>query len=152
LTRRRIPKLTPERNQPQRPMSEGTLTSFGKFSAQAKTILLAAQRYAEGMQLALGSEHMLMASMVTPDTDAYQLLRKIPITPDQLRLALAMNPPKRGESAGMRQEAKSILERAAFQAAVLGMEEITPECILWSLVSDTDCVAYRLIAQLGVEP
>lgn len=133
-------------------MSEGTLTSFGKFSAHAKTILLAAQRYAEGMRLSLGSEHMLMACMVTPDTDAYQVLRKIPITPDQLRLALAMNPPKRVEGDGMRQEAKSVLERAAFQAAVLGMEEITPECILWSLVSDTDCVAHRLITQLGVEP
>src|SRR3989338_6140490 len=104
------------------------------------------------MHSGFGSEHLLMAVMVTPDTNAYQLLRKIPITPDQLRLALAMNPPKPVTGTSLRDEAKSVLERAAFQAAVLGTNQIEPEFILWSLVSDAHCAAYQLVRQLGVEP
>lgn len=139
-------------------MSSTPQPSFGKFSQAAKTVLLAAQRYAEATHTLLGSEHLLLAIAVTPDTPAYQLLRKVPITPDQLRLALSLLTSTDAASAGkrssrgMQPEAKAVLERAAFQATVLGTPLIETEFILWSLVSASDSTAYQLVTQLGVEP
>ncbi|MBI4185581.1 ATP-dependent Clp protease ATP-binding subunit [Candidatus Berkelbacteria bacterium] len=133
-------------------MSDQVPSTFGKFSAGAKTVLLAAQRYAEAMQTALGSEHLLMAISVTPDTVAYELLRKVPVTPDQIRIALTHRSPGKAGKRGMTPEAKSIIERAAFQASILGAPAIATEFILWSLVSDAACTAYQLIAHVGVEP
>ncbi len=138
--------------------SERPTNTFRKFSTTARRVLVAAQRAAEVARAPLGSEHLLLAIAVTPDTSAYQLLRKIPITPDQLRLALSLLESKGGQRAsrrggsGMTPEAKSVLERAAFQATVLGSAQIETEFILWSLVSAADCTAYRLVSGLGIEP
>ncbi|MGI6103056.1 MAG: ATP-dependent Clp protease ATP-binding subunit [Patescibacteria group bacterium] len=126
--------------------------SFGRFGAHARTVLLASQRYAEAMQEGLGSEHMLLALTVTPDSPAYSLLRKIPVTLDQLRLVLRLEGGKKKRSTTMAAEAKTVLERAAFQAARLGSPTIDTEHLLWAMTVVEQCTAYRLIEQLGVEP
>lgn len=126
--------------------------SFGRFGPHARTVLLASQRYAEAMQEGLGSEHILLALTVTPDSPAYALLRKIPVTLDQLRLVLRLEGGKKKRTVSMTMEAKTVLERAAFQAAQLGSPTVDTEHLLWAMTVVEGCTAYRLIEQLGVEP
>ncbi len=132
-------------------MSDRASESFGKFSARTRAALVAAQRYAEAMETSLGSEHILLALAVTADSTAYTLLRRIPITLDQLRLVLQLESRPR-KARAITNEARAILERAAFHAATHGAEVIDTEHVLWALVSDASCTAYRMIQQLGVEP
>ncbi|MBI2590094.1 ATP-dependent Clp protease ATP-binding subunit [Candidatus Berkelbacteria bacterium] len=133
-------------------MNDAQSASFGKFSPSAKIVLLASQRYAEAMGNVLGSEHLLLAISITPDTYAYNLLRKVPITPDQIRLALSLKEISSERGMGMKIEAKAVLERAAFQATTLGMQFIEPEHLLWALISDTNSRAHEIVLQLGIEP
>ncbi|MBI4032437.1 ATP-dependent Clp protease ATP-binding subunit [Candidatus Berkelbacteria bacterium] len=132
-------------------MSDSAFETFGKFSPRSRAVLVAAQRYAEVMSVGLGSEHVLLALAVAAESPAQELLRKVPITLDQLRLVLRLEPSQ--TAAGrMSPEAKSILERAAFHAASHGATTVETEHLLWALVSDTKCTAYRMIQSLGVEP
>jgi ATP-dependent Clp protease ATP-binding subunit ClpC len=133
-------------------MNDIPLESFTKFSPQARAILVAAQRYAETLNAGLGSEHLLLALTVTPDSIAYTVLRKLPVTLDQLRLVLNMEKSTTDIKGGMTPEVKSILERSAFQAATLGSTTIAPEHILWALTTDTECHAHHLFHQLGIDP
>jgi ATP-dependent Clp protease ATP-binding subunit ClpC len=133
-------------------MNDIPLESFTKFSPQARAILIAAQRYAETLNAGLGSEHLLLALTVTPDSLAYAVLRKLPVTLDQLRLVLSMEKTTNEVKGIMTPEAKLVLERAAFQAATLNAAIIAPEHILWALTTDTECHAYHLFGQLGIEP
>lgn len=133
-------------------MNDLPLESFAKFSPQARAILVAAQRYAETLNAGLGSEHLLLALTVTPDSLAYTILRKLPVTLDQLRLVLNMEKRTVEAKGNMSPEAKSVLERAAFQAATLGSNAIAPEHILWALATDTACHAHQLFHQLGIDP
>ncbi|MBI4022936.1 ATP-dependent Clp protease ATP-binding subunit [Candidatus Berkelbacteria bacterium] len=136
-------------------MSTEQTDTFHRFSPQARAVLVASQRYAEAMHEGLGSEHMLLALTVTPDSAAYGLLRKIPVTLDQLRLVLRLESGKHESatrSKGMTTEAKAILERAALHAATLGAVVIEAEHLLWAMTSEKRCTAYHIIQQLGVEP
>ena len=133
-------------------MTDTPLESFSKFSPQARAILVAAQRYAEALDASLGSEHLLLALTVTPDSTAYAILRKLPVTLDQLRLVLNMERTQTGFKGAMSAEAKSVLERSAFQAATINSSMISPEHILWALVTDAECHAYHLFNQLGIDP
>ncbi|MEK7184039.1 MAG: ATP-dependent Clp protease ATP-binding subunit [Patescibacteria group bacterium] len=126
--------------------------SFTKFSPQARAILVAAQRYAETLNAGLGSEHILLALTITPDSPAYTVLRKLPVTLDQLRLVLTMDKSTTPPKGGMATEAKSVLERAAFQAATLQSALIGPEHLLWALTTDAQCRAHQLFHQLGIDP
>ncbi len=133
-------------------MGEMPFESFAKFSPQARAILVAAQRYAETLNTGLGSEHLLIALTVTPDSVAYGVLRKLPVTLDQIRLVLNVEPGKPLPRGTMAPEAKSVLERAALQAATAGSATITPEHLLWALATDTGCRAHHLFHQLGIDP
>lgn len=133
-------------------MNELPLESFAKFSPQARAILVAAQRYAETLDAGLGSEHILLALTVTPDSPAYTVLRKLPVTLDQLRLVLTMEKRSSTTKGSMAAEAKSVLERAAFQAATQKSALIGPEHLLWALTTDTNCRAHQLFHQLGLDP
>ncbi len=133
-------------------MNDLPLESFAKFSPQARAILVAAQRYAETLDAGLGSEHILLALTVTPDSPAYTVLRKLPITLDQLRLVLTMDKRTTTTKGSMAGEAKSVLERAAFQAATQKSALIGPEHLLWALTTDTNCRAHQLFHQLGLDP
>lgn len=135
-----------------RPMANNFSDSFEKFSSAARSILVTAQRYAETMGTGLGSGHVLLALTVTPDSIAHSVLKKLPVTLDQLRLVLRIERPIHAPKGSMTQEAKAVLERAAFQAATHHSPQIEPEHLLWALATDTKCHAYRLIEQMGIDP
>lgn len=132
-------------------MTDSAFETFGKFSSRSRAVLVAAQRYAEVMHVGLGSEHVLLALAVAAESPAQELLKKVPITLDQLRLVLRLEP-SNTPAGRMSPEAKGILERAAFHAASHGAPTVETEHLLWAMVSDTKCTAYRMIQSLGVEP
>lgn len=125
---------------------------FRRFSAQAKKVLTTSQQVAESMQSSIGSEHLLIALAITPQTIAAELLKEYAITLEQIRLVLSLNDLwTRGES-GLSAEAQSILTATLKIAARYRYEQIEPEHLLLALVSARDARAYQVIARVGVDP
>ncbi len=125
---------------------------FRRFSAQAKKVLTASQQVAESMSSAIGSEHLLIALAITPQTVAAELLKEYAITLEQIRLVLSLNDLWTRGNAGLSDEARAVLTAALRLAARYKHEQIEPEHILLAMVSSREARAYQVIARVGVDP
>src|SRR4030042_3477112 len=93
---------------------------FKKFSLNSRRILITSQKIAKGTDSALGSEHILLALAVTPNTLANGILKEHMISMDQIRLVISLHKFQNKATSGISAEAKKILEDAAKIAARLG--------------------------------
>lgn len=125
---------------------------FRRFSVQAKKILTTGQQFAEGMGVGIGSEHLLLALAVTPQTVTFELLKEYAITGEQIRLVLSLNNLWSRTPGGLTDEGKSVLQIALRTAAQLKHNQIEPEHLLYAMVALRDSRAYQVIARVGVNP
>lgn len=133
-------------------MSDNIFESFKNFSPSSRSVLIASQRYAEAMNAGLSSEHLLLALAVTPESVAYSVLKKLPVSLDQLRLVLNIKRTTSPDRGAISAELRTVLERAAFQAATVESNSIEPEHILWALTSAPKTKGYQLLIQIGADP
>lgn len=124
---------------------------FGKFSPNARRILISAQKIAQSMDSALGSEHILLALAVTPNTLANGILKENMVGMDQIRLTISLNN-FRHEAIGMTEEAKDILEIAAQKASQFSHHQIDTEHLLLAIVSNPSSLAADIISRIGASP
>ncbi|MBI4175293.1 ATP-dependent Clp protease ATP-binding subunit [Candidatus Berkelbacteria bacterium] len=125
---------------------------FRQFSAAAQTILTTSQQVAESMSSAIGSEHILIALVITPQTISFELLKEYGLSLEQIRLILSLNELWNHEKTGMTLEAKTILKVAVQSAAEQHHDQIEPEHLLYALTLVKDTRAYQVIARLGLDP
>jgi ATP-dependent Clp protease ATP-binding subunit ClpC len=123
---------------------------FSKFSPNARRILISAQKIAQSMDSALGSEHILLALAVTPNTLANSVLKENLIGMDQIRLTISLNN-FRHEAVGMTEEAKDILEIAAQYASQYSHHQIDTEHLLLAIVSNPNSLAADIISRIGAD-
>lgn len=124
---------------------------FKKFSQNARKILVSSQKIAEGMNSSLGSEHILLALAVTPNTLASGILKEHMVSMDQIRLVISLHKSKNRPTSGISQEAKDVLELAAIEAKNFGHNQIDSEHLLLAMMIK-ECQASEIISRIGVDP
>lgn len=125
---------------------------FQSFSAQAKKILTASQQVAESMDRGIGSEHLLIALAVTPQTIAHEVLKEYAISIEQIRLVLSLNNLWTRDEQGLSTEMKHVLKVALRLAAEFRHDQIEPEHLLLAITRLREARAYQVIARVGVDP
>jgi ATP-dependent Clp protease ATP-binding subunit ClpC len=125
---------------------------FKKFSQNARKILISSQKIAESMGSAIGSEHLLLALAVTPNTLASGVLKEHMISMDQIRLVISLHASKNRATSGITNEAKDVLELAAIEAKNFGHNQIDSEHLLLAMVTKKTSKASEIISRIGIDP
>lgn len=125
---------------------------FRQFSPQAKKVLTTSQEVAESMGRGIGSEHLLIALSLIPQTATSLILKQYAVTIEQIRLVLSLtNLASRAEN-GLSADARTVLTVALRLAAELRHDRIEPEHLLLAITSVRDARGYQVIARVGVDP
>ena len=123
-----------------------------KFSETSKRIITFAQKIANDYKKAIGSEHLLLAILTTPNTIASEILNDYTIGFEQIKLIISNQSESNLPSAGISDEAKIILELSVRKAIETKQSQVSPEHILFALVSVKNSNAYKILSQLNVDP
>jgi len=123
-----------------------------KFSEISKRIITFAQKIANDYKKAIGSEHLLLAILTTPNTIASEILNDYTIGFEQIKLIISNQSESNLPSAGISDEAKIILELSVRKAIETKQSQVSPEHILFALVSVKNSNAYKILSQLNVDP
>ena len=104
----------------------------------------------------IGSEHLLLGLLGTPDGAAARILFSRGIKSEKVKGAVVeisgIGSPELISPSDMTPRTKKIIEGSAYEAARANQAYIGTEHILLALVSDRDCVAVRILESLGVSP
>ena len=125
---------------------------FKKFSPNARKIIISSQKIAQSMDSALGSEHILLAIAVTPNTLANGILKEHLVSMDQIRLVISLHRFADKNGTGITNEAKEILELAAKEAQNFGHSKIDSEHLLLAITEKSDSLGAEVINRIGINP
>ncbi|KKP89131.1 MAG: ATPase AAA-2 domain protein [Berkelbacteria bacterium GW2011_GWA2_35_9] len=123
-----------------------------KFSETSKRIITFAQKIANDYKKAIGSEHLLLAILTTPNTIASEILKDYAIGFEQIKLIISNQSEVGIASAGISDESKKVLELSVEKAIETKQNQVSPEHILYALVTIKDSNAYKILSQLNVDP
>lgn len=126
---------------------------FERFSETSRRVLKTSHNIAKSMDSGLESPHVLLALSVTPGSLAYDILREHMVSVDQIRLVLQLDElQSKTAKETMSDELKKAIQIAAIKAADFNHFTIESEHLLLALVTDKNCIAYRVIERVGVNP
>lgn len=125
---------------------------FERFSETAREVLKKSESIAKSMNSGIESQHLLLSLAVTPGSLAFDILREHMISLDQIRLVLRLEGFQSKTNAGMSNEVKRIIQIASQKAADFHHYTIESEHLLLGLVSNKNCIAYKVIERVGVNP
>ena len=128
-----------------------------KFTPKAQHALNEALSCASDMGHSyVGSEHLLLGLLDTPECAAAKLLAVRGAQSDAVKATIAsitgIGSPGLVSPSDMTPRVKKIIEGSAYESARSNHAYIGTEHILLSLLSDRDCVAVRILESLGVSP
>ncbi len=125
-----------------------------KFTPKAGAALNSALTYASDLGHSyIGSEHLLLGLLSTPDCAAARLLSSRGVSADKIKATISeitgVGTPGPVSPTDITPGAKAIIEGAAYESIKSGHTYIGTEHLLLSLLSDKDCVAVRILESLG---
>ena len=126
-----------------------------KFTPKAQYALNAALTYACDLGHSyIGSEHLLLGLISTPDCAASKILTARGASAEAVKSAVVgisgVGSPLLISPSDMTPRVRRIIEGSAYECAQSGRSYIGTEHLLLSLISDRDCVASRILDGLGV--
>ena len=127
-----------------------------RFTGKAQNALNNSLRFARAMgHTYIGSEHLLLSLATESDGVAAKLLFKQGVTPDKVRKCIADRVGVGTESnvtpADMTPRTKKIIEGSAMEAARAGQNYIGTEHLLLALLAERDCIAVKILDDLGAD-
>ncbi len=129
------------------------MNSFTKKAKQALT--LAEQSAGQLGHNYIGSEHLLLGLLKTPDCMASKLIEEFGVTAEQVEDCISRligtAAPTGGKVAGLTPRTKRILELSAAEANRLGHNYIGTEHILLAIIREGESVAIQILADLNVD-
>ncbi len=125
---------------------------FERFSETLRRVLVTSQNIAKSMDSGVASPHVLLALTATQGSLAHDILREQMISVDQIRLVLQLDEFKIKPKRGMADELKKVLEIAAIKASDFTHFTIESEHLLLAIVTDKNCLGYKIIERIGVNP
>lgn len=124
---------------------------FSRFSDDAKKILISAQKIAETEKTGIGSEHLLLALLISPNNQAYDILREHKLSYEPIKLVIKFNNLKTHHSRGISPELTRIFTIAAKKAYEFENSEIYPGHLLWAILSESESLAYQILIRAGAD-
>ena len=126
-----------------------------KFTPKAQYALNAALSYASDLGHSyIGSEHLLLGLMTTPDCAASGILNARGAKTEAIKETIigitGVGAPGLVSPTDMTPRTKKIIESSARESLKSGHSYIGTEHLLISLLSDRDCVAVRILESLGL--
>ncbi len=126
-----------------------------KFTPKAQYALNVALSYASDLGHSyIGSEHLLLGLLAAPESASAKMLTSRGAKSDSVRQTIVeltgMGSPEPVSPSDMTPRTKKIIEGAAYLSIGSGQAYIGTEHLLLSLLSESDCVAVRILESLGV--
>ena len=101
----------------------------------------------------LGSEHLLLGLLACPEGVSAHILTDCGLQTDRLKEKLGqLNPASAGDTVQWTPRAQRIVNNARSLAAQMGKPKAADYHLLLALLHESDCLALRLLASLGVSP
>ena len=104
----------------------------------------------------VGSEHLLLGLLASPESAAAKLLSARGAKPESVRATVieitGKGFPEPVSPSDMTPRTKKIIENSSYLSSSTGQTFIGTEHLLLALISDRDCVAFRILESLGVQP
>ncbi len=127
-----------------------------RFTQSAQWVLMMAFAKARAFSHScLCSEHMLLGIYNEKSSAAYRALAGHGVTPEQLEREIknraGEDKPRAGYTITISREAVSVIEGAARLALASTKQEVTPEHLMLSIISQPKCVACEILTSLGVD-
>ena len=128
-----------------------------KFTPKAQNALNSALKSASELGHSyIGSEHILLGLLSESDSAAAKLLASSGIKFDDVKATVieitGTGSPTPLSPSDMTPRAKKIIEGSAFCMSSVGQSYVGTEHLLLSMLSNKDCVAVRIIENLGASP
>ncbi len=125
-----------------------------KFTPKAGFALNSALSFASELGHSyIGSEHLLLGLLTTPDCASEKILSSRGVSSDKIKSTVkeitGVGTPGPVSSNDITPRTKRIIEGSAYESAKSGHSYIGTEHLLLSLLSDRDCVAVRILESLG---
>ena len=102
----------------------------------------------------IGSEHLLLALIGENDSAAAKLLQKFGVNYETVRSTIigitGTGSPSHVTSTDMTPRTKKIIESSAYESMRYGQGYIGTEHLLLALLGESDCVAVKILAEIGV--
>ncbi len=126
-----------------------------KFTPKAQYALNAALNVASELGHSyVGSEHLLLGLLTTPDSAAARILTARGAAAESIRSTVieitGIGSPAQVSPSDMTPRTKKIIEGSAYASSKSNHAYIGTEHLLLSMLSDRDCVAVRLLETLGL--
>jgi ATP-dependent Clp protease ATP-binding subunit ClpC len=126
-----------------------------RFTQRAQNALHMAQQSASELgHTYIGSEHILLGLLADPDSISAKLLSARGADKDKIRQAIielaGEGVPSQVSPADMTPRMQKIIQDSAYLSVRAGQNYIGTEHLLLSLLSEQDCVAVRILENLGV--
>ena len=104
----------------------------------------------------VGSEHLLLGLLASPESAAAKLLSARGAKPESVRATVieitGKGFPEPVSPSDMTPRTKKIIENSSYLSSSTGQTFIGTEHLLLALISDRECVAFRILESLGVQP
>src|SRR5919202_1854460 len=130
---------------------------FERFTERARKVVVLAQEEARHFNHNyIGTEHLLLGLLREDEGVAARALASLNVTLDEVReqveSIVGYGEEGTGAQAPFTPRSKKVLELALREALQLGHNYIGTEHILLGLVRESECVAARVLSNLGVDP
>ncbi|MEJ2253785.1 MAG: ATP-dependent Clp protease ATP-binding subunit [Nitrospirota bacterium] len=128
---------------------------FEKFTERGRKVIIYAKEDAERRQNDyLGTEHLLLAILRDEDSLPVAILKKMGLSPDELRMEIERNLPIGSNimtfgDVPFTPRAKKVLELAVEEARLLGHNYIGSEHLLLGLVREEEGIAGKILRSFG---
>jgi ATP-dependent Clp protease ATP-binding subunit ClpC len=128
---------------------------FEKFTERGRKVIIYAKEEAERRQNDyLGTEHLLLAILRDEDSLPVAILKKMGLSPDELRMEIERNLPIGSNimtfgDVPFTPRAKKVLELAVEEARLLGHNYIGSEHLLLGLVREEEGIAGKILRSFG---
>lgn len=124
---------------------------FKYFNPTSKKIILNSQKIANDLNLAIGTDHLLLALLITPKTLSGEILKEYMANSKQINLILKIDSFKEsGKINEPTKELKNVLKIASQISIEKSQNEITPEDLLFAIIKFKNCSANKILIKLGI--
>lgn len=126
---------------------------FDKFTKNARTVLIEAERISELLGESLSSQHILLAIIKIPGTLSRDILNEYSVTAEQIELLSSIETPgERRRKTSINDESRKLISEAFKLASSFGHYNVDTEHLLLAIVTEPSFKAYGLILKTGVDP
>src|SRR3989337_3415960 len=128
---------------------------FDRFTDRGRKIIILAREEAEKHQNDyLGTEHLLLAILRDGEGAALLILKKMGLSPEQIRMEIERNLPSGGVTMTYGEipftpRVKKVIEYAIEEAKLLGHNFISSEHLLLGLIREEDGIGGKILRSLG---